>query len=80
MKAFATLLLATLVSGSLASSHASTSPHRRHHNKGPLDAEQAIAKRATYSGMATWYDVGTGNAGYVSTNSLHLARLIGTAH
>lgn len=75
MKAFATLLLATLVSGSLASSHASTSPHRRHHNKGPLDAEQAIAKRATYSGMATWYDVGTGNAGYVSTNSLHLARL-----
>ncbi|KAJ1602785.1 hypothetical protein NDA14_000964 [Ustilago hordei] len=63
MKAVAAIVLTTLVSTSLASSHGHTTPRRRHHNKGPLDAEQAIVKRATYSGMATWYDVGTGNAG-----------------
>ncbi|SPC65284.1 uncharacterized protein UHOD_00393 [Ustilago sp. UG-2017b] len=63
MKAVAAIVLTTLVSTSLASSHGHTTPRRRHHNKGPVDAEQAIVKRATYSGMATWYDVGTGNAG-----------------
>ncbi len=63
MKSVAAIVLTTLVSTSLASSHGATTPYRRHHNKGPLDAEQAIAKRAVYSGMATWYDVGTGNAG-----------------
>ncbi|CDW94638.1 hypothetical protein [Sporisorium scitamineum] len=63
MKAVAAIVLTFLVSTTLASSHASTTNHRRHHNHGPVTHEQALAKRATYSGMATWYDVGTGNAG-----------------
>lgn len=63
MKSVAAVVLTTLVSTTLAASHGPTTPYRRHHNKGPVDAEQAIAKRATYSGMATWYNVATGNAG-----------------
>lgn len=63
MKSVAALVLTTLVSTTLASSHASNSALRRHHKQGPVTHEQALAKRATYSGMATWYDVGTGNAG-----------------
>ena len=75
MKAVAAIVLTTLVSTSLASSHGHTTPRRRHHNKGPVDAEQTIVKRATYSGMATWYDVGTGNAGYVSLACFSLISL-----
>nr|CDI51197.1 uncharacterized protein BN887_01521 [Melanopsichium pennsylvanicum 4] len=63
MKAVTAIALTALVSTTLASSHGPTIPTRRHHNKGPVDHAQALAKRATYSGTATWYDVGTGNAG-----------------
>ena len=68
MKAVTAVLLTSLVSTTLASTHASSAHSRRHHKQGPVTHEQALAKRAVYSGMATWYDVGTGNAGYVSAS------------
>lgn len=60
----AAVLVVALSSAGLAASHGiSMAPARRHHARDAHAPESTLAKRATYSGMATWYDVGTGNAG-----------------